>query len=271
MADFQARALASGTRGSGAAGAARGAGRRRPALRLASRAGRAARVLRLFSYLPGLPRCRTPRVRRRSATTWRGPWRGWAGCAVRTRGRRWRCPGTSSAPTKSRRCWRTWPTRRVGRRGAMARFTEHARPALPGLRAQAIHNDLNLYNVLVDPRDHDVIAGILDFGDMVRARWSTTWPWRLTNWSRAPIRWRQPFRRRLSRGQPAPGSRAGRAVRPDDGAAGDGGGHWLARGALSGQCRLHPAQQRAVLAACRPATASRDAARQRLRVACGFQ
>lgn len=42
-------------------------------------------------------------------------------------------------------------------------------PALPGLRAQAIHNDLNLYNVLVDPRDHDVIAGILDFGDMVRA------------------------------------------------------------------------------------------------------
>ena len=51
----------------------------------------------------------------------------------------------------------------------MARFTEHARPALPGLRAQAIHNDLNLYNVLVDPRDHDVIAGILDFGDMVRA------------------------------------------------------------------------------------------------------
>ena len=33
----------------------------------------------------------------------------------------------------------------------MARFTEHARPALPGLRAQAIHNDLNLYNVLVDP------------------------------------------------------------------------------------------------------------------------
>ncbi|WP_454674629.1 phosphotransferase [Achromobacter pestifer] len=61
------------------------------------------------------------------------------------------------------------PARRALAERALARFVDHAKPALPSLRAQAIHNDLNLYNVLVDPQDPDRIAGILDFGDMVRA------------------------------------------------------------------------------------------------------
>lgn len=47
-------------------------------------------------------------------------------------------------------------------------FEATAAPALPGLRWQVVHNDLNPHNVLADPADADRIAGILDFGDMVR-------------------------------------------------------------------------------------------------------
>ncbi|MEY4984462.1 MAG: hypothetical protein RIR62_2728 [Pseudomonadota bacterium] len=41
-------------------------------------------------------------------------------------------------------------------------------PALTGLRAQVVHSDLNPHNVLVAPDDPDRLAGIIDFGDMVR-------------------------------------------------------------------------------------------------------
>lgn len=47
-------------------------------------------------------------------------------------------------------------------------FEAVAAPALPGLRWQVVHNDLNPHNVLVAPDNPDRIAGILDFGDMVR-------------------------------------------------------------------------------------------------------
>jgi hydroxylysine kinase len=46
-------------------------------------------------------------------------------------------------------------------------FETNAKPVLSKLRAQVIHNDLNFYNVLVDPIENDRLAGILDFGDMV--------------------------------------------------------------------------------------------------------
>ena len=39
-------------------------------------------------------------------------------------------------------------------------------PIQPGLRRQVVHNDFNHANVLVDPDDHDRIAGVIDFGDM---------------------------------------------------------------------------------------------------------
>jgi len=59
----------------------------------------------------------------------------------------------------------------VGRRALaerfLAAFETHAKPVLPSLRAQIIHNDLNFYNVLVDPKAHERLVGILDFGDMV--------------------------------------------------------------------------------------------------------
>ena len=47
-------------------------------------------------------------------------------------------------------------------------FEATAAPALPGLRWQVVHNDLNPHNILADPDDPDRIFGILDFGDMVR-------------------------------------------------------------------------------------------------------
>ena len=50
---------------------------------------------------------------------------------------------------------------------ALDRFDRDIAPQLPALRAQVVHNDLNPYNVLVDPADPTQITGILDFGDMV--------------------------------------------------------------------------------------------------------
>ena len=56
------------------------------------------------------------------------------------------------------------------RRGLVDRFLDgfeaHALPALPGLRQQPVHNDLNPHNVVVDPANHERISGIIDFGDM---------------------------------------------------------------------------------------------------------
>ena len=130
------------------------------------------RVLRLFSYLPGLP---LPDAAR-SAAQRDNLARTLARLGLALRGFEHEA-GALALPWDIQRADEVAPllahvadpARRALAERAMARFTEHARPALPGLRAQAIHNDLNLYNVLVDPRDHDVIAGILDFGDMVRA------------------------------------------------------------------------------------------------------
>lgn len=47
-------------------------------------------------------------------------------------------------------------------------FEHDVMPAYTGLRRQVIHNDLTPFNVLVG-EDHDAVAGIIDFGDMIRA------------------------------------------------------------------------------------------------------
>ncbi len=47
-------------------------------------------------------------------------------------------------------------------------FETAVAPALPACRWQVVHNDLNPHNVLADPARPDQIAGVLDFGDMVR-------------------------------------------------------------------------------------------------------
>jgi hydroxylysine kinase len=51
----------------------------------------------------------------------------------------------------------------------MSRFNEYVLPRLSSMRAQVIHNDYHLYNVLVAPDDHERIVGIIDFGDMLHA------------------------------------------------------------------------------------------------------
>jgi Ser/Thr protein kinase RdoA (MazF antagonist) len=48
-------------------------------------------------------------------------------------------------------------------------FVTEVKPRLPELRWQIIHNDLNPGNVLFDSRDDRKIAGIIDFGDMIRS------------------------------------------------------------------------------------------------------
>ena len=59
--------------------------------------------------------------------------------------------------------------RRALARSFMTRFTDHVLPRLASLRAQVIHNDYHLYNVLVAPDDPARITGIIDFCDMLHA------------------------------------------------------------------------------------------------------
>lgn len=49
----------------------------------------------------------------------------------------------------------------------ITRFEILVAPKLAGLRAQVIHNDANDWNVLVDNKDNEKIAGLIDFGDAV--------------------------------------------------------------------------------------------------------
>jgi hydroxylysine kinase len=53
--------------------------------------------------------------------------------------------------------------------GVLDHFDKVTVPALAPLRRQVIHNDLSLFNVLIDKDMPARIAGVLDFGDMVRA------------------------------------------------------------------------------------------------------
>ncbi|MCZ0733512.1 phosphotransferase [Phreatobacter sp. AB_2022a] len=52
---------------------------------------------------------------------------------------------------------------------ALDRFARHVLPVLPSLRVQVVHNDFNPHNVLASAEADDEIAGVIDFGDMVRA------------------------------------------------------------------------------------------------------
>ena len=48
-------------------------------------------------------------------------------------------------------------------------FEERAAPQLPELRSQVIHNDLNPGNILITDTEPATVAGVIDFGDMLRA------------------------------------------------------------------------------------------------------
>jgi hydroxylysine kinase len=61
------------------------------------------------------------------------------------------------------------PARRQLVQNFMAHYEVNVLPQLTGLRAQLIHNDFNLGNVLVDPDDSEAVAAVIDFGDVVHA------------------------------------------------------------------------------------------------------
>lgn len=50
---------------------------------------------------------------------------------------------------------------------ALGRYEDVVTPRLPAFRAQLIHNDFNPHNILVAATDPRIVAGVLDFGDMV--------------------------------------------------------------------------------------------------------
>lgn len=60
------------------------------------------------------------------------------------------------------------PARRAMAERLMADYEAHALPKLATLRSQVIHNDFNLGNVLVRPDRTDEVAAIIDFGDAMR-------------------------------------------------------------------------------------------------------
>ena len=51
--------------------------------------------------------------------------------------------------------------------GLLDEFDARVTPALPTLRRQVLHNDMNGGNTLVRAEDHGEFAGLIDFGDMV--------------------------------------------------------------------------------------------------------
>jgi hydroxylysine kinase len=142
-----------------------------PALRIADPQGRE-RVVRLFSYLEGQP---MPKASR-SAAQRRAVARLLARLDRALAGLR-HPAGALELPWDIQRADRARgllahiadPARRSLAEAALDGFERRAKPRLPTLRRQPIHNDFNVYNLLVDADAHDSVTGILDFGDMVEA------------------------------------------------------------------------------------------------------
>ena len=131
-----------------------------------------ARVVRLFTYLPGLPLPEAPRTPLQQQNLARMLAR--LDIALRS----FVHPaGDLTLPWDIQRADSVSgllahirdPDRRALAAGALDRFVREAKPVLATLPAQPIHNDFNIYNLLVDADNTDQIAAILDFGDMVCA------------------------------------------------------------------------------------------------------
>lgn len=127
-------------------------------------------VLRMHTYLPGIPLSQTIRTERQRRTLGR--------CLAQLD----QALGDFSHPAaRHELLWNVAAAHRlngmmnsiadVPRRALVERFmTEYETmtlPQLPALRAQVIHNDFNLGNVLMDPAQTDEVAAVIDFGDVV--------------------------------------------------------------------------------------------------------
>lgn len=60
-------------------------------------------------------------------------------------------------------------SRRVHARAVFQRYRERITPALPSMRRQVIHGDMSPYNLMVEPGSPTYVAGVIDFGDVMRA------------------------------------------------------------------------------------------------------
>jgi len=142
-----------------------------PSVQIEDAEGRT-RVARVFSYLEGLPMPQAPRSAAQRSSV------------ARMLARLDRALAGLDHPAAAREL--PWdiqradrvrpllvhvadPARRALAEVALAGFEQRTKPKLAGLRRQPIHNDFNLYNLLVDPADPTRVSAILDFGDMVHA------------------------------------------------------------------------------------------------------
>lgn len=134
-------------------------------------AGDAAPTVRLFSFLAGQPLHCAPRSLAQTQAL--GAMLARLGLALRD----FRHPGEGRAldwdiSRAARLIELLGCIEDTGRRSLAASFLRHfarrVQPALRTLRHQVVHNDLNPHNVLVAASDAERIAGIIDFGDIVR-------------------------------------------------------------------------------------------------------
>ena len=130
------------------------------------------RVMRVFSYLEGQPMPQAPRSEAQSLNVARSL------AALDSALAHLEHPaGNKDLPWDIQQAHRarsllqavTDPTRRTLALAALADFESETLPRLQALPRQPIHNDFNLYNLLVDPTQPERVAGILDLGDMVLA------------------------------------------------------------------------------------------------------
>jgi Ser/Thr protein kinase RdoA (MazF antagonist) len=129
-------------------------------------------TVRMLTYLDGVQIKETDRSdgQRRAMGSGLAGWT-WPCKASTTPERITTCCGTSLRRTGCATRWRACriQAKRQLARHFMTRFEEQVLPRLPHVRAQVIHNDYHLYNVLVAPHEQERITGIIDFGDMLHA------------------------------------------------------------------------------------------------------
>lgn len=142
-----------------------------PSVQIEDAEGRA-RVARVFSYLEGMPMPQAPRSAAQRSSVARMLAR-----LDRALAGLDHPAATRELPWDIQRADRVRPllvhvadpARRALAEAALDGFAQRTQPRLAALRHQPIHNDFNLYNLLVDPADPARVSGILDFGDMVHA------------------------------------------------------------------------------------------------------
>jgi Ser/Thr protein kinase RdoA (MazF antagonist) len=170
--DFQIAALDHIARRTGPADPARAALAGRANIRTGEPADGSISMVRMLTYLDGVQIKQTDRSAA-SGAPWAVAWRGWTWpCKASTHPERiTTCCGTSLTAHRLRDKMESLidPAKRQLARHFMTRFEEQVLPRLPTVRAQVIHNDYHLYNVLVAPQEQERITGIIDFGDMLHA------------------------------------------------------------------------------------------------------